>query len=221
MSQGPPLAPRGAARLAALDHPRDPRALGPGRAGPSNRRGGRWIALLLVLLQCLSSVPAAQGAADEDPLAALKVAFVYNFTRFVQWPQAPASRPFVIGVIGDPVLEGQLRVLEREAKRVEGRPIQIRAYLGPEAIAPSEILFVGARVRGELEAILRRTAGWPTLLVGDGPGDAARGLAIELFRKPDIFGKTERLGLRINPSGIKDRGLKVSAQLYDVAEVVR
>lgn len=195
--------------------------MGPGRWPAIHRRGERWIALLLVLLLCLSSLPAAQGAEDEGPLSALKVAFVYNFTRFVQWPQAPAGRPFVIGVIGDPVMEGHLRVLEQEAKRVEGRPIQIRAYATPEAIAPSEILFVGAQARGQLEAILRRTAGWPTLLVGDGPGDAARGLAIELFRKPDIFGKTERLGLRINPGAIKDRGLKVSAQLYDVAEVLR
>ena len=169
----------------------------------------------------MSSLPAAQGAEDEAPLAALKVAFIYNFTRFIQWPQAPAGRPFVIGVIGDPVMEGQLRVLEREAKRVEGRPIEIRAYARPDAIAPSEILFVGAQARGQLEAILRRTAGRPTLLVGDSPGDAERGLAIELFRKPDIFRKTERLRLRINPAALKDRGLKVSAQLYDVAEVVR
>lgn len=165
-------------------------------------------------------MPAACGA-EEDPLSALKVAFIYNFTRFVQWPQAPASRPFVIGVIGDPDMEGQLQVLEREGKEVEGRPIQIRAYPGPEAIAPSEILFVGAQARSELEAILRRTAGWPTLLVGDRPRDAQRGLAIELIRRPDIFRKTERLGLRINPGAIKDRGLKVSAQLLDVAEVVR
>ncbi len=186
-----------------------------------HRRGERWIALLLVLLQSLSSLPVAQGAEDEAPLFALKVAFIYNFTRFVQWPQAPAGRPFVIGVIGDPVMAGHLRLLEQEAKGVEGRPIQIRAYRRPEAIVPSEILFVGAEAGDQLESILRRTAGWPTLLVGDRPGDAGRGLAIELFRRPDIFRKTERLGLRINPAALKDRGLKVSAQLYDVAEVVR
>jgi hypothetical protein len=181
----------------------------------------RRFALLLVLLQCLSSVPAAQGAEDEDPLSALKVAFIYNFTRFIRWPQAPAGRPFVIGVIGDPVMEGYLRVLELEGKRVEGRPIEIRAYATPEAIASSEILFVGAGAGDQLGPILGRTAGRPTLLVGDRPGDAERGLAIELFRKPDIFRKTERLRLRINPAALKDRGLKVSAQLYDVAEVLR
>jgi hypothetical protein len=164
---------------------------------------------------------AAQGGEADDQLAALKVAYLYNFTRFIQWPKAPAERPFVIGVIGDPVVDRHLRVLEQGTKRVEGRPIAVRAYPTPAAIAPSEILFVGAGAADQLGAILRRTAGKPTLLVGDSPGAAERGLAIELFRKPDIFRKTERLRLRINPAALKDRGLVVSAQLYDVAEVVR
>jgi hypothetical protein len=49
---------------------------------------------------------------------------------------------------------------------------------------------------------------------------AGRGVAIELFRKPDVFRKTERLRFRIDPEAIKGRGLTVSAQLYDVAEVL-
>ena len=57
--------------------------------------------------------------------------------------------------------------------------------------------------------------------------DSTRGLQpveqelIELFRKRDVFGKSERLRFRIDPAGLKDRGLTVSAQLYDVAEVIR
>lgn len=179
------------------------------------------LALLLALLPCWLSICAAQEPGGEDLLTELKVAYVYNFTRFIEWPAAPDERPFVIGVIGDPVMGGRLRLLEQEAKRVENRPIEIRAYPTPDAIAPSEILFVGTGVRDQLAAILQRTAGQPTLLVGDTPGDAERGLAIEIYRKPDIFRKTERLRLRINATALKDRGLVVSAQLYDVAEVVR
>jgi hypothetical protein len=57
-------------------------------------------------------------------------------------------------------------------------------------------------------------------LIGDTPGYAGRGVAIELFRKPDIFMKTEKLRFRINPKALKDRGLVVSAQIFDVAEIV-
>jgi hypothetical protein len=162
----------------------------------------------------------AQGAEGKELLPALKVAYVYNFTRFIEWPGAAPDRPFVIGVIGDPAMQEHLRALEREKKRVGGRQVVIRGFARPDDLEPVDILFVGSAAADSLDAIRRRTAGKPTLLVGDTPGFAGRGVAIELFRKPDIFGKSERLRFRIAPAALKDRGLTVSAQLYDVAEVV-
>jgi hypothetical protein len=183
------------------------------------RAAKRLVAALLLLGILLS--PAAPGADGEDLLPALKVAYVYNLTRFIQWPAGSPDRPFVVGVIGDTAMAGHLRALEREGKRVHGRPVAIRGFAGPDDLESTDILFVGAAAEPWLDAIRGRTAGKPTLLVGDTPGFAGRGVAIELFRKPDIFGKSERLRFRIDPAAIKDRGLTVSAQLYDVAEVVR
>jgi hypothetical protein len=170
---------------------------------------------------CLLLSPAISAADGEELLPELKVAYIYNFTRFIQWSGAEPGRPFVIGVIGDPGMESRLRTLEREGKRVDGRPIVIRGFARPDDLEASDILFVGGAAAESLDGIRRRTAGKPTLLVGDTPGLAGRGVAIELFRKPDIFGKSERLRFRIDPAALKDRGLTVSAQLYDVGEVVR
>ena len=111
--------------------------------------------------------------------------------------------------------------LEEDDKRVDGRPVAVRGFAGPDAIGPCEILFVGAKAVVWLDDIVRRTAGKPVLLVGDTPGLAGRGVAIELFRKRDVFRRKERLRFRIDPAAIDRRGLTVSAQLYDVAEVLR
>ncbi len=192
-----------------------------GARGPVRRPNRRVGALLLLVLQCLFAVDPAQSAEGKDLLRELEVAYIYNFTRFVQWPKAADGRSFCIGVIGDPAMEARLRELEQDGKRVDDRRIEIRAYATPGAIAPCEILFVGAGAEHQLAAIVRRTAGEPTLLVGDTPGFAGRGVAIELFRKPDIFRKTDRLRIRIDPAALEGRDLKVSAQLYDVAEVLR
>jgi len=81
-------------------------------------------ALLLVLYWAL--VPLAQAEEAGDLLPQLKVAYLYNFTRFVEWTPLPEGQPFVIGVMGDPGLEDRLRTLEREGKRAAGRPIQVR-----------------------------------------------------------------------------------------------
>jgi hypothetical protein len=184
------------------------------------RRGAQPLVAALLLLFALLS-PAVSGADGEELLPALKVAYVYNFTRFVEWPGAAADQPFVICVAGDRAMETHLRVLERDGKRVDGRPVAIRVFERPDGLESCGILFVGAAAAEWLDAIVRSTAGRPILLVGDTPGYAGRGVAIELFRKPDIFGKSERLRFRIDPAALKDRGLTVSAQLYDVAEVVR
>jgi hypothetical protein len=174
------------------------------------------VALLLALLLA----PQARGADGADLLTELKVAYIYNFTRFIHWPKVSGGRPFCIGVIGDSAMEARLRVLEQDGKRVDGRRIDVRAYPDPDTIGPCEVLFVGAAASDRLGAIVRRTAGKPTVLIGDTPGYVGRGVAIELFRKPDVFRRSERLRFRIDPAALKGRGLAVSAQLYDVAEVV-
>jgi hypothetical protein len=175
----------------------------------------------LALLVC--GIYSASVTADEGDglITELKVAYIFNFTRFIEWPEAPADRPFVIGVIDDPAMAEQLRILEREGKRVGKRSIAVRGYASPDMPDSCEILFVGAAASNRLEAIIQRTAGKSMLLVGDTPGYADRGVAIELFRKPDIFRKTDKLRFRINPSALKDRGLEVSAQMFDVAEIVK
>jgi len=175
--------------------------------------------LLVALLGCML-LPVPRAMASEDLLGQLKAAYIFNFTRFVEWPMLPEDRPFVIGVIGDPQMVSQLRVLEREGKLVGGRRIQIRSYVTIEKLAESQLLFVGNTADPKLEQIRQRTAGQPTLLVGDTPGQAGRGVAIEFFLKPDVFRKRQRLRFRIDPKALEGRGLTVSAQLLDVAEIL-
>lgn len=173
-----------------------------------------------MLLAGLVSAASAQTTAESETLlVGLKAAYVYKLTSFIDWP-ADEDRAFVIGVIGAPRVRERLDELEQAEKRRGDRPIRIQAYAGPADITPCEILFVGEAAADSLPAIVRHLAGRPTLLVGDIPGGAGRGLAIELFRKPDILRRAERLRLRIDPKALADRGLVVSAQLYEVAEVL-
>lgn len=184
--------------------------------GPFVRRAWAWS---LALLLCCAPLAVAQAAENDGLLSRLKVAYLYNFTRFVTWPPLPQGQPFIIGVIGDPEMAERLRTLED--RQAEGRPIEIRSYASVEDITPSQVLFVGRAVERELETIVRRAAGEPTLLVGDTAGFAGRGAAIEFFLKPDVFRERRRLRFRVAPKALQNRGLTVSAQLMDVAEVIR
>ena len=174
-----------------------------------------WLLVLLMLGFVL--VP-ARAVESNELLGQLKVAYLYNFTRFVQWPAPADAEPFVIGVIGDPGMVDRLRVLED--RQVEGRPIEIQSYAGIMDIRSCQILFVGSAAAPEIESIVRHTAGEPTLLLGDTMGYVGRGIAIEFYLQPDVFREKQRLRFKIDPKALRQRGLKVSAQLLDVAEVL-
>lgn len=84
-----------------------------------------------------------------------------------------------------------------------------------------QILVIGLGAQGRLDQLLQLMADEPVLTVGDAPGLASRGVAINFILRGDILGEGQRLRFQINPWVLKGRGLKVSAELYDVAEIVQ
>ncbi|MBK1718693.1 YfiR family protein [Thiocystis violacea] len=189
------------------------------RWSPSWRRwpGGALLWLPLALSALVWSAPPS--------VESLKVAYLYNVTRFIDWPDPPTDAPFTIAVIGDPIMAEALRVLPREGRRAEDRPIAIRvidqAVLGSSGVLNDvQILFIGAIAQDQFERILGSVSGRPILLVGDSPGLARRGVAINFFLKPDILGEGQRLRFEISPAALAGRGLQISSQLYDVARLV-
>ena len=63
-----------------------------------------YILIILVLLATLLAVPAKAEDAQQSRKLQIKAAFVYNFIRFVDWPEEKMpdnDEPVVIGVIGN------------------------------------------------------------------------------------------------------------------------
>lgn len=183
---------------------------------PATGAASAWT---LVLLWLLLLAPAPRGWSSHHLVLDLKVAYLFNFTRFVQWPEAAIGERFVVTAVGDPALLAALGELERPDKRVQGRRIRVESDAG--GAAESQILFVGKAALHRLPELLRATDGRPVLVVADSPGAAKRGVAINFFLSRDILGEGERLRFEINPAALRGRGLEISAQLYDVAEIVR
>ncbi len=177
------------------------------------------LTLCLALALALALLPAASSSAD-DMAQRLKVVYLFNFTRYIDWPDASVGDDFAIAVAGDAHLAEALRALEHRDERAEGRPIRVRALDAGSRFDDAQILFVGAGAVSELPRIRAHTDGKPILLVGDSPGLAKRGIAINFFLQRDILGAGEQLRFEIHPAALDGRGLKVKADLYDVAEIV-
>ena len=140
---------------------------------------------------------------------AIKAAYVYNLSKFVEWPpSATKNQPFTICVYGrDPYGQKIDAVSERTT---QGRPISIvrRDHLTE---ANCEIAFVGQSETYRLEEAIAFFANSPVLTIGESADFVDKGGIVALVAS----GK--RITFEINLGSANTAGLVFSAQLLRVA----
>ena len=140
----------------------------------------------------------------------LKAAFVYNFAKFVSWPEESKHKPLEIGILGDPELAATLQEL-LEGKNLKGRPLSVTLFSNLNELRATEVLFIRADRRQTLETALHSLAGLPVLTVGESENFTELGGVVQLVRE----GK--RMRLDVNVSAADQAGLRIQAQLLKLA----
>jgi len=175
------------------------------------------VASSLVLLWCCSTVLRSQDAAPSE--AAVKAAFLYNFSRYVQWP-TPAPTPpdtsgtFEVCVVADSEFTEEVR-RTIEGESVGGRRLTSAQPRTVEAARRCQMLFVGQRDMNRAAHLLRGLRDAPVLTIGDSPDFLDHGGVIAFVRT----GKNVRFD--INRATAQSRGLTISSQLLRLARTVR
>jgi hypothetical protein len=174
-------------------------------------RSSRRKAFLLSLC-LLAAVAQAQSATEYQ----VKAAFLFNFARFVEWPAdafPSADAALQICVFGqDPFGRDFEQVIMD--KTVNGHRIEIAHSDGIPQARACQILFIAASEKPHLRDILQGLKGASVLIVGDTPGFAAAGGAINFVLDDS------RVRFEINLKAAELAHLKISARLLTVAKVV-
>lgn len=165
-----------------------------------------FLGALLVLLPAGAF---AQTASEYD----VKAAFLYNFTKFVEWPPAafPAeSSQLRLCILGDNPFGTTLESLI-EGEEVQGRRLQ---YLRVDVLhSPGHchVLFISRSERARIPAVLMALRGSPVLTVSETDGFLEWGGTIN-FKIQE--GKVR---FEINPGAAERGGLKMSSKLLRLA----
>ena len=186
-------------------------------------RRSHTIAVVIVLhaLALLWAAPSNAGAAAGAAAAPareyeIKAAFLYNFTKFVDWPArtfANADAPIVIGVLGDsPCVQALERLIKD--RKVNGRTIVVRRIASAAEAKVTQLLFVGSAQEAQFAGLEPAIESLPVLTVGESPGFETLGGAIEFVPQGD------KIRFEINIDAAEHAGLKISAQLQKLATVV-
>lgn len=196
--------------------------LGHKRATPSPERirirPRRSYALLCCLAALLITAFAfpVQAQAPGVEEYKVKAAFLYSFTKFVQWPNngvRDGRVNFALGILGDDPFGRSIDAVVK-GKTFNGHPIGIKKSHKLEDLRDCHILFISAAENRRMGQHLGALNGTPALTVSDAEGFARQGGMIELFLE------NNRVRLAVNRKAIERAGLTVSSKLLSLARIV-
>ena len=176
------------------------------------QRGWRVLAGCL----CLASVAvqAAEGKVSKE--YQVKAAFLYNFTKFVEWPPArfaDKSSPIVIGLLGPNQIGDEL-VNIVAGRKANGRNLVVKEITSLAETGPVQVVFIGAGEDLALHELLPVLHAAGILTVGESPQFTAAGGMITFVLEAD------KVRFEINRDASEQAGLKISAQLLKLATAV-
>lgn len=181
---------------------------------PGTRKGARSVLPLvwaaLAFAGVFNSQAQAQAATEYD----IKAVFLYNCTRFVEWPgTSEADKPLVIGVLGQDPFGARLDDALRGEKS-NNRPLVVKRLQSLEEALTCEVVFIARSEQAALPQILQRLGGHPILTVSDIPSFAESGGMVGLMTEKD------KVRLQINVDASKLASLSISAKLLRPAQIV-
>ena len=162
-----------------------------------------------MLMVCPSLSWAAPVAGEYQ----VKAAFLYNFAKFVDWPAGAGPSAFVLCILGDDPFGAGINVIA--GKQIGGRVLQVRRLASADGAAACQMLFISGSESEGLARALAAVRNRPVLTVGDTPGFAERGVAINLYVEQS------KVRFEINLDAAKRAQLNISSQLLKLARITK
>ena len=171
----------------------------------------RWMVALALLV---SSCASGQGSKPTE--YQVKAVYIYNFSRFVEWPAKPGQLAdgFSICVLGqDPFGQSLNSALANVT--IAGKKVAIKRVSSPQEAENCRVLFISGSEDKRLKQILEALDGASILTVSDMPEFTARGGMMQFVWDGD------RVRFEVNLTTAEHAGLSLSSELLKVAVNVK
>ncbi len=173
--------------------------------------------LLLLTLTSVLVIPSAAAVPTQElSETQVKAAFLFNFSKFIEWPAETfsASKNSVsICVIGSETFAATLEEVTK-AKLVNGRNIVVSRSQPSADLRSCHIIFVSADAGSRFKEILGKVKDAHVLTVSEVDGFAQSGGVINFIIRAD------KLRFEINIDAAERAGLRISSRLLSLARVV-
>jgi hypothetical protein len=162
--------------------------------------------LILSVLFVISIVKFNYAQVELDRAQAM---FMYNFTKFFDWPQAEKTGDFVMGVLGDRNLANELEKATAGKKNVT-QNIVVKYFRNIDEVTKCHVIFVDAIKSNDLANIHSKT-GVHVLIISDSNSGVSKGAAIQFLMEGD------RLKYDFSKDNALKHGLKFHSKVSEMA----
>jgi len=166
-----------------------------------------------LIFSILSVFMVGNGIAQERPPHEIHAAMLYNFIKYVQWPNEAEGGEFVVGVIGDDNVFNTLK------QWYDGKPKGSKKYVikklgSTDEASTCQVVYVGKSKNKDFDSIKASTTGKSVLTITDGNGLGQKGSCIN-FKVVD-----GKLKFELNQATVSGSNLKVATQLSSMAILI-
>jgi len=189
------------------------------------------LVVALLISAVVASVEQTSLSTGQPQEYQLKAAFLFNFIRFVDWPNEKSTdtnEPIFIGVIGNDSFGDAFE--PAKSKPVKGRRIVVERFKSfaeleksgdkkrqqeeIETIRRCHLLFICSSEKDKAKDIIESLKNSPVLTVGEAPGLLESGGIIRLLTED------KKVGFEINLYAAEQVKLRISSQLLRLAKRV-
>ncbi|MBY0426761.1 MAG: YfiR family protein [Cytophagales bacterium] len=148
-----------------------------------------------------------------DPNAKIKAIFIYNFTKYIEWPSSAKQGDFVIGVFGKTNITAELEKMAL-LKKAGNQTIVIKQLSSVNEITNCQMLFIAADKSSQIGNVMNKIKNNSILIVSEDPGMAKKGSAINFVPTGN------KLTFELNRTAAQKHELNVSSSLNQLAILV-
>lgn len=156
----------------------------------------------------------AKPAAAQETNYKSYTLFVYNFMKYIEWPENTTSGDFVLGVLGDSPIYKELDALAK-SKKIKGRNIVVKKISTPDEARQCHLVYVPPGKSSMLKSLNEQVKDKPVLVVCEREGLAQKGAALSFVTLED-----DVLKFDINKTAIEQHELKIPRSLISLGMVV-
>ncbi len=151
--------------------------------------------------------------AQDRPMHEVYSMMVFNFIKYVQWPDHDKASEFVIGVVGSNDVYATLNSWYG-GKLKGNKTYIIKKFASAAEVTDCHVIYIDKSKSSEFEAINAKVKGKGTLIVTDKNGLGQKGSCIN-FKTID-----DKLRFELNQQAVEASNLKVSGALSSMAILI-